>query len=168
MPTFVRTGVRAGWIRLRACIRALTWVWLAACMPALAQVLEANQASAAQLVTLSGVGPVLAQRIVQARQHRPFSGWDDLQARVAGVGPKTAEKLSAQGLRVNGRSYGTELAQAAAAGRGANLAPSAPPQPPAPPTAQPLGAASHQRAAGRPSAPPAAYPVIPGLSAPTR
>lgn len=169
MPTMVRAVLHTIRSRLHAGITLVTWASLAACTPALAQVLEANQASAAQLATLHGVGPVLAQRVVQARQQRPFHGWDDLQARVAGIGPKMAEKLSAQGLRVNGRSYGAELAQAVVSARGANPAAPAAPHPPASSSARPPGSAGHERPAGKPSAPPAAvYPTIPGLSAPSR
>ena len=114
--------------------------------------LEANTATAAQLQTLKGVGPVVAERIVQARQQQPFRDWADLQARVSGLGPKKAEALSVQGLRVNGASWGSELARAPA------TAPMAAGTAPAP-----------QRNGALPATNPAsAYPYIPGLSAPAR
>jgi len=63
---------------------------------------EANTASQAQLESLPGVGPALAERLLKAR---PFTDWADLQARVKGVGPATARKLSDAGLRVQGQPY---------------------------------------------------------------
>ncbi len=45
------------------------------------------------LVLLPGVGPVLAERIVNARTgKRSFTRWDDLLA-IKGIGPKTIERL---------------------------------------------------------------------------
>ncbi|TSE28550.1 comE: comEA protein [Tepidimonas thermarum] len=92
-----RTAALAGWV-------------LALSAPAFAQV-EANRASAEELMRLPGIGAVRAERIVQARAQRPFADWADLQARVAGIGPRTAETLSQHGLRVDGRSYGSDLAR---------------------------------------------------------
>ncbi len=48
-----------------------------------------NEASLRELESLPGIGPVLAQRIVEAR---PFSGVDEL-IRVSGIGPKILERL---------------------------------------------------------------------------
>ncbi len=56
--------------------------------------IEINTASLAQLDELVGIGPVLAQRIVDAR---PFSSVDDL-LRVKGIGEKTLQKIKDQGL----------------------------------------------------------------------
>lgn len=47
-----------------------------------------NTASAAELEQLDGIGPVLAERIVEFReQHGPFASVDELDA-VSGIGPK--------------------------------------------------------------------------------
>lgn len=54
--------------------------------------LDLNSATLEQLVSLPTIGPVLAQRIIDARQTRPFSSVDDLR-RVKGIGEKTLEKL---------------------------------------------------------------------------
>lgn len=48
-----------------------------------------NSASRRDLDTLPGIGPALAERIVDAR---PFASVDDLQ-RVRGIGPATLERL---------------------------------------------------------------------------
>jgi len=70
-------------------------------MPALAQAeVEANTATRADLESLPGIGPMLAQRLLDAR---PFADWADLMRRVPGVKVAMARKLSAAGLRVAGR-----------------------------------------------------------------
>jgi len=74
--------------------------------------LELNSASRAELESLTGIGPELAERLLAAR---PFKDWQDLRRRVAGIGPKLAAKLSAQGLRVQGRAWGAQAASATAA-----------------------------------------------------
>lgn len=54
---------------------------------------DLNAATAAQLETLPGIGPVLAARIVVDRaDNGPFSSLEDL-ARVPGVGPASIERL---------------------------------------------------------------------------
>lgn len=53
-----------------------------------------NTASAAELDNLPGVGPALAERIIQYRtDHGPFANPEDLQ-NVSGIGPKTYEKMA--------------------------------------------------------------------------
>jgi competence protein ComEA len=54
--------------------------------------IDVNTASAAQLQTLPGIGPKMSQRIVEAREQKPFRSVDDLR-RVPGIGPKTLERL---------------------------------------------------------------------------
>lgn len=57
---------------------------------------DLNAASLAQLEALPGVGPVLAQRILDWRtEHGRFSSVDELQE-VSGVGPKKFESLKTQ------------------------------------------------------------------------
>lgn len=67
--------------------------------------LEVNQASLAELEALGGVGTIMAARVVEAREQKPFADWADLRRRVKGVGPTAAARLSAQGLTVNGAPY---------------------------------------------------------------
>jgi competence protein ComEA len=67
--------------------------------------LELNKASQAQLESLSGVGPELAERMLKAREAKPFDNWADLRRRVRGIGPKLATALSHQGLRVQGQAF---------------------------------------------------------------
>lgn len=75
-----------------------------------AQALELNDASQAELESLRGVGVELSQRLLDERRQRPFADWADVATRVPGFGPRLAERLSAQGLRVGGRPYRTGAA----------------------------------------------------------
>jgi competence protein ComEA len=81
---------------------------------------EVNTATLAQLESITGVGPALAQRILDARARGAFTDWRDLQARVAGVGASSAAKLSAAGLVVNGQPF---VAAPAAASKPRRAAP---------------------------------------------
>lgn len=79
------------------------WLLWAMAGPALAQAeVEANTATRAELESLPGLGPALAQRLLAAR---PFKDWADLTRRVPGIKAATAKKLSAAGLRVAGAPY---------------------------------------------------------------
>lgn len=58
---------------------------------ALAGQLNLNEATAAQLSELPGIGPILAERIIEWRQKKPFKRAEDL-LRVKGVGRKRFTK----------------------------------------------------------------------------
>jgi competence protein ComEA len=55
--------------------------------------LDLNAATAAELDALPGVGPVLAQRIVDYRKQKPFTSVDQLDD-VPGIGPARAAELA--------------------------------------------------------------------------
>jgi competence protein ComEA len=58
----------------------------------LAERIDINRATATELERLPGVGPKMAQRIIEVRAKRLFQTVDDLR-RVPGIGPKTLERL---------------------------------------------------------------------------
>ena len=66
--------------------------------------LEVNQASEAELDGLRGIGPPFTRRLLAARARQGFKDWHDLMQRVSGMGPRIAQRLSDQGLRVNGQA----------------------------------------------------------------
>lgn len=54
--------------------------------------IDVNTATRDELLLLPGVGPILAERIIESRRRDgPFSCHEDLR-RVRGIGPKTLEK----------------------------------------------------------------------------
>lgn len=61
--------------------------------PPLSFRVDVNTADAATLQLLPGVGPSIAQRIIEERQRRRFDSADDL-LRVDGIGPRTAERMT--------------------------------------------------------------------------
>ncbi|WP_144639027.1 ComEA family DNA-binding protein [Bordetella genomosp. 13] len=70
-----------------------------AALPACA--LDVNTANAEQLEAVRGVGPRMAQTIVQERTRGGrFESLEDLSDRVRGIGPKRAQALQAAGLTV--------------------------------------------------------------------
>ena len=78
---------------------------------------DANKATPAELDGLNGVGPAMSQRIVDARKQGEFKSWDDFMARVKGVKEKKAEKLSSDGLTINGQPYASTAGAAAPAAK---------------------------------------------------
>ncbi len=76
--------------------------------------LDINTASQAELEMLKGVGPQLSEAILAARRERPFRDWADLMARLRGIGPVRAGKLSAAGLTVGEQAWAPAGAASAA------------------------------------------------------
>ena len=83
-------------IRIRF-LAALMWLLLP--LPVWAAV-NVNTATPDELRTVRGIGPAIAQRIIEERGKGPFKSLDDLQARVRGIGEATARKFAAGGLTV--------------------------------------------------------------------
>lgn len=67
---------------------------------------DVNKADQAALDGIRGIGPAMSKRILDERKKGQFKDWADFEARVKGVGTKSAEKLSERGLTVNGQSRG--------------------------------------------------------------
>lgn len=66
---------------------------------------DINQATAADLDGIKGIGPGTSARILEARQKGPFAGWNDLISRVKGIGPASAARLSGEGVTVQGEVF---------------------------------------------------------------
>ncbi|MGE3819758.1 MAG: ComEA family DNA-binding protein [Isosphaeraceae bacterium] len=56
-------------------------------------VIDPNRVPPAVLESLPRVGPILADRIVQARVSSPLASIGDLESRVRGIGPATATAI---------------------------------------------------------------------------
>jgi competence protein ComEA len=94
--------------------RSRNFNWLATCavgliiaMPgwAFAGAVDLNLANQAELEMVKGIGPQLSERILLERAEGPFADWEDFIARLKGLGPSHAARLSAAGLRVGGQAY---------------------------------------------------------------
>ena len=70
-----------------------------------AQAADVNQAGAAELEAVKGIGPALSGQILAARQQGQFKSWADLVERVSGMGPGNAARLSQNGLTVAGAAF---------------------------------------------------------------
>lgn len=89
---------------LRHHLRALV-VLAALAGAAAADAVEVNTATEAELDGVKGLGPSQTARILQAREKGPFKDWADFMARVKGIRPATANKLSTHGLTVADQPY---------------------------------------------------------------
>jgi competence protein ComEA len=84
--------------------------WLATLLTAVvvwahAGPVDVNQATQAQLESVSGIGPSIAGNILDERRKGAFKDWQDMIDRVKGVRERSAAKFSTEGLTVNGASY---------------------------------------------------------------
>ena len=91
--------------------RLLFLAALVGMLAANAWAVDANTATEAELDGVKGLGPSQTARILQAREKAPFKDWADFMARVKGIKPPTAAKLSHNGLTVNEQPYTTPAAQ---------------------------------------------------------
>lgn len=66
---------------------------------------DVNKATAADLDSIKGIGPAMSGKILDERKKGNFKDWNDLIARVKGVGEGNAAKFSAEGLTVNGTPF---------------------------------------------------------------
>ena len=67
---------------------------------------DINKATQADLESIKGIGPVISTKILDERKKGgPFKDWDDVIARVKGLGEGNAAKFSGDGLTVNGAAF---------------------------------------------------------------
>lgn len=69
------------------------------------ETVDINNASTEELQKITGVGPVIAQRIIDAR---PYTSLDDLK-RVKGIGDVTLQKIKQQGIAYASRKEVTNI-----------------------------------------------------------
>jgi competence protein ComEA len=86
-------------------IKRILAVLLSVCASLAFAATDVNKATQAELEAVKGIGPAMATRIMEQRQKTPFADWNDLRARVKGVGIKKATKFSGEGVTVNGATY---------------------------------------------------------------
>jgi competence protein ComEA len=67
---------------------------------------DANTATRVELDAITGIGPSLADRIVEERGKGPFRNLEDLQSRVRGVGEANLRKMRDSGLVVGRSQHG--------------------------------------------------------------
>jgi len=66
---------------------------------------DVNQATAAELDSIKGIGPSMSTKILDERQKSSFKDWEDLMGRVKGIRQGNAAKFSKDGLTVNGEAF---------------------------------------------------------------
>jgi len=86
---------------LKKILAFVAMLYAAACFAAV----DVNKATAAELDAIKGIGPTMSQRIIDERKKGNFKDWNDFITRVKGVGEATANKLSSDGLTVNGGTF---------------------------------------------------------------
>jgi competence protein ComEA len=89
---------------MQAMARLATAIALSA-MACCASALDIQSATEAELDSLRGMGPSLTAKVLAARAEKPFESWADLMQRVNGIREATAQRLSDQGLTVQGLAY---------------------------------------------------------------
>lgn len=77
---------------------------------------NANTATVDELQGITGIGPTIAQRIVDERRNGPYRSLEDLQSRVRGIGETTIRKMGAAGLTVSGGTTGARRGAGTAGG----------------------------------------------------
>ena len=88
-------------LMLKKFLLLLTFLYAAVSFAAV----DANQASAAELDSIKGIGPAISTKILDEHKKGHFNDWHDFISRVNGLGEKNAAKFSAQGMTINGSAY---------------------------------------------------------------
>lgn len=79
-------------------------VTLAASMGIAFAAVDLNKADQAALDSVKGIGPKTSKAILEERKKGgDFKDWEDFQKRVKGVGDKSSDKLSQEGVTINGK-----------------------------------------------------------------
>jgi competence protein ComEA len=66
---------------------------------------DLNKADQAALDSVKGIGPKMSKTILDERKKSgEFKDWNDFQNRVKGVGAKSSDNLSLEGVTINGKA----------------------------------------------------------------
>jgi competence protein ComEA len=66
---------------------------------------DLNKADQAALDSVKGIGPKMSKAILDERKKDgEFKDWNDFQNRVKGVGAKSSDNLSQEGVTINGKA----------------------------------------------------------------
>lgn len=76
--------------------------FIAAISMAYAASVDVNSATKEQLDGVPGIGPALAERIIEERKKGSYKDVNDLVDRVRGIGPENVKKMQSGGLTVGG------------------------------------------------------------------
>ncbi len=98
---------------LKKILALVAMLYAAACFAAV----DINKGTAAELDGIKGIGPAMSSKILAERKKGNFKDWNDFVSRVKGIGEKSAAKLSAEGLTVNGAPFKEAAAPAAVAAK---------------------------------------------------
>ena len=86
-------------------LKIILALFAALCASLAMAAVEVNTATAADLDTIKGIGPKMAESILDERKKNGnFKDWADFAARVKGVGEKNSVKFSESGLTVAGKA----------------------------------------------------------------
>jgi competence protein ComEA len=86
---------------LKKILALVAMLYAAACFAAV----DVNNATAAELDGIKGIGPSISTKILDERKKGNFKDWTDLVDRVKGIGQGNAAKFSVEGLTVNGAAF---------------------------------------------------------------
>lgn len=91
---------------------AATLLLATAALASPAHAADANKATQAELEAVKGIGPAMAERILEERKKAPFKNWADMIDRVKGLGEGNAARYSEAGLTVGADKFTAAPAKA--------------------------------------------------------
>jgi competence protein ComEA len=97
----------AGGLQAAGVLLAQAGILAAALAPGMAHAVDVNVATQEQLQGVRGIGPKMAQVIIEERARGGrYESFEDLSDRVKGIGPKKSASLKSSGLTLGGQGPG--------------------------------------------------------------
>lgn len=98
----------AGGLQAAGVLLAQAGILATALAPGMAHAVDVNVATQEQLQGVRGIGPKMAQVIIEERgRGGRYESFEDLSDRVKGIGPKKSASLRSSGLTLGGQGPGT-------------------------------------------------------------